>query len=347
MDSRKVPHATFSRRHLLRTFGLGLAAAPLLHRAAQAAGHGAHSHSLTMQLDWKFNVQFAGLLLSDGMGLYDAAELSVELLPWESGIVVPEVVAANPRVIGCAEQNLILAAQAAGAPIKAVATMFQASPLALMTLPEAAIASIEDLREQKVGVHVDGLAVMELVQGVSGFSPGEIEVMEIPYENKYDRLLSGELAAIQCYAVDEPVGFAEAYDITPNVLNLSDYGYEAYAQVIVAHNELIETAPEQISQFLQATFEGWSMTLSDIPAAAAQVVESYVEPGSKYEDLSYQTSSLELVADYMLLGIEPQALGTINSERWLRMAERFAEYGIIDVAPSLDASLTTEFWPTA
>ncbi|MEO1592265.1 MAG: ABC transporter substrate-binding protein [Cyanobacteria bacterium J06632_22] len=343
------PQRLFSRRHLLRTAGLGLAAAPLLHctRTVQAAGHGGHSHTLTMQLDWKFNVQFAGLLLSDGMGLYEDAALSVELLPWESGIVVPEVVAANPQVMGCAEQNLILAAQAAGAPIKAVATMFQASPLALMTLPETAVTSIEDLRGQSVGVHVDGLAVMELVQGVSGFAPGEIEVIEIPYENKYEKLLSGELAAIQCYAVDEPVGFAEAYGIAPDVLNLSDYGYEAYAQVIVAHDELIETAPEQISQFLKATFAGWSMTLADIPAAAAQVVDHYVEPGSKYEDLSYQTNSLALVADYMLLGIEPEALGTIDPDRWLRMAERFAEYGILEVAPSLESSLTTAFWPPA
>ena len=72
---------------------------------------------------------------------------------------------------------------------------------------------------------------------------------------------------------------------------------------------------------------------------------NYVEPGSKYEDVAYQTASLELIAEYMLLGIEPTALGTIDSDRWMRMAEQFIAYGILETAPGLEASLTTEFWP--
>lgn len=337
-----------SRRQLLQLSsygGLGLVASSLLNRPKPARADMGSQMPLVMQLDWKFNVQFAGLLLADGVGVYADNDVAIDLLPWQSGIVVPEVVAADPGVMGCAEQNLILAAQAAGAPIKALATMFQASPLGLMTLPEADIENLEDLIGKKVGMHVDGLAVMELVQGVSGLPADAIDVVEIPYENKFDRLLSGELAAIQCYAVDEPIGFNSAHGFVPAVLNLADYGYEAYAQVIVAHNELIESAPEQISRFLQATFRGWSMVLADIPAAAEQVVANYVEPGSKYEDVAYQTQSLELIAEYMLLGIEPAALGTIDRDRWMRMAQRFADYGIIETAPALENSLASGFWP--
>lgn len=346
-----------SRRQLLQVSsygGLGLVASSWVNRSGKASAQrmpndqsmpGMPAESLTMQLDWKFNVQFAGLLLADEMGLYADKALAVELKPWESGIVVPEQVAADAKVIGCAEQNLVLAAQAAGAPIKAVATMFQASPLALMTLPESQIATLDDLVGKKVGMHVDGLAVMDLVKGISEADPNAIEVVEIPYENKYDRLLSGELAAIQCYAVDEPIGFASQYDREPAVLKLADYGYEAYAQVIFAHNDLIETAPESLGNFLQATFEGWAIALADIPAAATKIVETYVEPGSKYENVDYQTQSLALISDYMLLGIEPTALGIIERDRWQLMAERFAEYGIIEKAPALEDSLAAGLWP--
>lgn len=338
-----------SRRQLLQFssyWGLGLLTDSFLLRPRLVQAELLSETPLTMQLDWKFNVQFAGLLMAEGAGLYADEEIAVELLLWESGIVVPEVVAANPGTIGCAEQNLILEAQAAGAPIKVLATMLQSSPLGLMTLPEAGITTLDDLVGKTVGMHVDGLAVMELVQGVSGFDPGAIEVVEIPYENKYERLLSGELAAIQCYAVDEPIGFKRQYGIEPAVLKLADYGYEAYAQVIFAHNDLLENSPEEISGFLQATFGGWSMALADIPAAAAAIVANYVEPGSKYEDVAYQTRSLELIAEYMLLGIEPARLGTLDSDRWMRMAQRFVEYGIIDTAPQQSDSLALEFWPT-
>ena len=123
-----------SRRQLLTWgsyAGLGLVASRLGHQPAWSHAFSSMQQKampLTMQLDWKFNVQFAGLLLADSMGLYADENIALTLKPWESGVVVPEVVAQNPEIIGCAEQNLVLAAQAEGAPIKAVATMFQASP---------------------------------------------------------------------------------------------------------------------------------------------------------------------------------------------------------------------------
>lgn len=322
--------------------GLGAGASSLLSHSAAA---GWATVPLTMQLDWKFNVQFAGLLMADHLGLYKDSGLEVALKPWASGMVVPAEVAGNPSVIGCAEQNLILSAQAEGAPIQAVATMLQASPLALMVLPDSGISTLSDLVGKKVGVHVDGLQVMELVQGVSGLAPGEIEVLEIPYENKYDRLRSGELAAIQCYAVDEPIGFKAVSGIEPGIVNLSDYGYEAYAQVIFAHTDLLAAEPEAVKRFLAATFSGWQQVLADIPAGAQVVVDHYVEPGSKYEDLNYQIDSLKLIADYMLLNIEAEGLGTIDVDRWMLMAQRFADYKIIDAAPAAESSYSAHFWP--
>lgn len=340
----------FSRRNLLKysgLLGMGVTANALLPILSKSPFKANAAMPLAMQLDWKFNVQFAGLLMADYEGLYADSGLSVTLKPWESGIVVPEMVAADPMTIGCAEQNLILSAQAEGAPIRAIATMFQASPLALMSLPESNITSLQDLVGKLVGVHVDGLQVMDLVKGVSGIGVDDLEVIEIPYENKYDLLLSGELAAIQCYAVDEPIGFKAKTGIEPKVLNLADYGYEAYAQVSFAHTDLLAQEPEAVKQFLAATFAGWQKTLEDIPAAAAMVVNSYVEPGSKYEDLAYQTNSLKLIADYMLMGIEPAEIGVISSDRWSRMVERFVEYKIIDEAPALVESLASGFWPAA
>lgn len=335
-----------SRRRLLQyagLMGLGVGANALL--SAGATPGRAATLPLTMQLDWKFNVQFAGLLMADAENFYADKGLAVALKPWESGMVVPEQVVADPMTVGCAEQNLILSAQAEGAPIRAIATMLQASPLALMTLPESGITTLDQLVGKSVGVHVDGLEVMELVLGISGLGPDAIDVMEIPYEDKYERLLSGELAAIQCYAVDEPIGFAAQTGIEPVIMRLGDYGYEAYAQVIFAHTDLIESEPAAVKNFLAATFKGWQLSLADVPAAARLVVERYVEPESKYNDLAYQTQSLELIKDYMLLGIEPTQLGTISPERWMLMAERFADFGIIEAAPELEASLTMGLWP--
>lgn len=300
------------------------------------------SSRLMMQLDWVFNVQFAGLLLADYLGLYRQHGLTVEIQPWESGMSVTQTVAESSMVIGCAEQNLILDAQAQGLPLKAIATMFQASPYGLMSLPDSGVTSLSDLAGKQVGVHIDGINVMELVKGVSGVS--DIEVVEIPYEDKLDRLLSGEFAALQCYAVDEPIGFLRQVGELPIVLPMDEYGYTAYAQVLFTTDELLEQQPEQIKDFLEASFEGWTIALDNIITTAQTIVQDYADPTSKYFDLEYQIQSLELVKEYVLRGISESQIGTISAERWQEVAARMAEYNIIDSLPDINNSIDLSLW---
>ncbi len=299
---------------------------------------------LTMQLDWLYNVQFAGLLLAEHLGLYSQSGVSVNLQPWESGMIVPEVVAANPSAIGCCEQNLILAAQANGAPLKAIATMFQASPYALMLMPDRPAQTLSDLVGKKVGIHADGVKVMELVKGVNGLQPDEIELVEIPYENKLERLISGEFDAIQCYAVDEPIGFAQKVGKPPALMPMDQFGYRAYAQVIFATDTLLQQDPEQVKAFLWASFSGWKLAFANIPATAKLVAETYAAKDSKYTNVEYQQQSLELVEQYVMRGIQTSQIGRILPEQWQQTASLMAEYGIIDQAPRLEDSLDLSLW---
>ena len=315
--------------------GIGLAIVP----HSQAA-----ELSMTMQLDWKFNVQFAGLLMADHLGLYRKKGLNVVINPWKDDMVVPDEVVANPMMVGCSEQNLILEAQAKGAPLKAIATMMQASPYALMAMPQSGITKLSDLVGKKVGVHVDGLKIMELVKGVSGLQPNDIEVVEIEYDNKADRLISSEFAAIQCYAVDEPIPFAKKIGQQPTLLALDEYGYKAYAQVFFATNDLLMQHPKMVKRFLQASFEGWKRAIADIPGAAKVVAEKYAEPGSKYTDVAYQQQSLELVSQYILKGITLAEIGKIVPEQWQKTTDLMAQYGIIETNPDTRSSLDLNFW---
>ncbi|WP_088890299.1 ABC transporter substrate-binding protein [Leptolyngbya ohadii] len=316
--------------------GLGLVKSPLA-RAAQP-------QTLMMQLDWVYNVQFAGLLLADHLGLYEQSGLTVAIKPWASGMVVPEEVVKNPMMIGCSEQNLILEAQAQGAPLKAIATMFQASPYALMAMPDSGIRTLSDLVGKKVGIHVDGIKVMELVKGVNNLPPDAIEVVEIPYENKLDRLVSGEFAAIQCYAVDEPIAFQQKVGAEPTLLPMDEYGYKAYAQVFFTTDTVLQEAPEQVKRFLAASFEGWQRAFADIPATAKLIAETYAEKGSKYTNVEYQQQSLELVKQYVMRGIGEAQLGTILPEQWQQTADLMAQYDIIDASPTVQKSLDLSLW---
>ena len=261
--------------------------------AVCASAGGDTLHHMTFQLDWKFNAQFAGIFMADYTGGLSDAGVHLEVRPWGDGINAITEVAEGRADFGCAEQNLVIAAQAGGLPVKAVATMFQFSPYGLMALPTTPLDSLADLESTDVGVHVDGLKVMALVMDITGLT--NINVTEIPYDDKWARVAGGELAAVQCYTIDEPIGVASTYNVTPKVLKLSDYGFISTAQTIVVSEETLAMHGDHVTKVLGAIFQGWADVLKDKPAAAAIVVDNYVEEGSVYKDVAYQTQTLELL----------------------------------------------------
>lgn len=321
---------TFSRRAALQLAGAALAT-PYLARSARASS----LTKLSFQLDWKFNAQFAGLFVAQSKGLYEAAGLDIEIRPWADGVNVASDVAEGRADMACAEQNLILGAQASGAPIKAAATMFQASPYGLMAPAGTGLTGLEVLRGQSVGVHVDGLKVMDLVKGVNDIDT--IAVTEIPYADKFDRAVSGEMFAVQCYVIDEPIGVEAKYGAAPEVLKLSDYGLLSTAQTIMVSDALLGSAPDLVAAFLEATFEGWALALADKPATAELVVSEVVPEGSPYKDVAYQTRTLELLEPYVMGS--GGKIGVIDRKHWTEAAERMAAYGIVAALPDLSTTL--------
>jgi len=305
----------------------------------------ASADSLEIQLDWVFNAQFAGVLLAQHARLYKARGLDVQVTPWQSGMAVTDRVASDPGVVGCAEQNLVLAAQAKGQPLVALAAMFQDSPLALMTLPDSGIESLDDLAGQPVGVHIDGAQVLDLVIDTH-FDEGKgPAVTQIRREDKFEHLLNGDFAAVQCYGVDEPIEFAAQTGIEPQILSLSDYGHDAYAQVMFAHRKLLDSRPEALQALLEAVFEGWRVAAAEPEASARLLVDRFVDPDGHYHEVEGQTRSLARVLDYVKGDLLMEALGGINPQRWQRTAEQFAAHGIIPAAPPLADSLAVGFWP--
>jgi NitT/TauT family transport system substrate-binding protein len=331
---------SMNRRSVLATGAGGifaLAAPALITRPAFAMT------PLKMQIDWKYNVQFAGLFMAQEAGLYAKEKLDVAIAEWTDTIDPVASAADATDTLSCSEQNIVVRAQADGKPVKAIAAMFQASPYGLMTIPDKPLETLASLKGSKVGVHDDGVKIMALVKGVNNYTDTDIMVENVPYANKFDKVISGEFAAVQCYVVDEPLGVEATYKLKPNVLRLAEYGFRSAAQVIMASDKMLSEKPEEVKAFLRATFDGWRLALSDIPAAAKIVAEKYAIKDSKYTDVAYQTASLTLIKEYVELGVTPETIGVINVENWRAASELMAKYGIVATLPDMATSVAPEF----
>jgi ABC-type nitrate/sulfonate/bicarbonate transport system substrate-binding protein len=213
-----------------------------------------------------------------------------------------------------------------------------------MAPPDRSLSALDDLLGESVGVHVDGVKVMALVKGVNGLAADAFEVVEIPYADKFARAASGDLYAVQCYVIDEPIGVAAETGARPAVMKLSDHGFVSTAQTVFASERVLADKPEAVRAFLSATFEGWRRALADKQAAAEVTVERFVPQGSVYKDVPYQVEVLRLLEPYVLGEGDMQSIGRIDPARWALAARQMADYGIVDALPDLDASLAPGFY---
>ena len=96
---------------------------------------------VTVQLDWITNVQFAGVLVAQEKGWYKEASLDVSIKPIDLATMTTSVasVLKGTNMIGIADGLVLLNARADHKPVKAFATMLQASPLCILFLRDGRI----------------------------------------------------------------------------------------------------------------------------------------------------------------------------------------------------------------
>ena len=111
-----------------------------------ASHNGEANTAVTVQLDWISNVQFAGVLVAKDKGWYEQAGLDVTVLPIDLKKMGTSVgpVLKGTNMIGIADGLVLLNARADHKPVKAFATMLQASPLCILVLRDGAVSALID-----------------------------------------------------------------------------------------------------------------------------------------------------------------------------------------------------------
>ncbi|MEE4661261.1 MAG: ABC transporter substrate-binding protein [Halieaceae bacterium] len=261
------------------------------------------------------NAQFAGLNWAESQGWFADAGLELQVFRWSEAMesVAAEVVA-RPGTIGSVESGLFLASVAQGEPIVAIGTMFQASPLGLISLASSGITMPADLRGKTVAVHGDGHEAIATMLDHAGIPGDAVTVIEATYGN--EPLLAGQMDAKQGYVVDEFVKLQTAgHDV--RILPYKDYGHVAYSQVMFVSRETLETYRTELVEFLAVLDRGWRAATADTDAGASLTVEQF-EPQL---DLRYQQASLAGITD--LLWAESDTTSAMQEATWQTNASTF------------------------
>lgn len=106
---------------------------------------------VSVRLDWKHQFEFAAFYAAEAQGFYRDAGLDVEIREGGPGISAVAEVAAGRADFGVATASLVVD-RFRGAPVVAVASMMQHSPIGILVLRQPEIHSVLDLAGRTVAV---------------------------------------------------------------------------------------------------------------------------------------------------------------------------------------------------
>jgi ABC-type nitrate/sulfonate/bicarbonate transport system substrate-binding protein len=233
------------------------------------------------------------------------------------------------NAIGIADGTGLLRSHAKGAPIRAFATMFQASPLGIAVLDSSPVHRLAQLKGKRIGLHAYDRPQLGTMLASAGVKLEEVTVVEIG--DDIDSLLSGKIDAQMCYLVDETVAL-EQRGAKVRTFPGYEHGYLAYSQVYFCSEKTLKAQPDLLRRFVQATNEGWELALVDVDAMAALIVKKYLPGGS----IAAQRRSLELIRTYLTVESGPGTMGWMKRSTWKKSAQGagmplddFVDYSIL------------------
>ncbi len=169
---------------------------------------------------------------------------------------------------GSCEDNLVVSRAGEDGSVKVFGLMLQVTPLVLMSLPEQRIRSLADLRGKRIGMHADGIRILELLLDLVGISRTDLTIEEVGFDLAH--LVDRRFDAQQGYAMTEPVQL-EALGIQVDLLSLANPQLHPYAQTYFAPSTSLEAHREMYRAFLAASTAGW-LAVCAKPDEAARVL---------------------------------------------------------------------------
>jgi NitT/TauT family transport system substrate-binding protein len=139
-------------------------------------------------------------------------------------------------------------------PTVAIASMFQKDPQVLLAHPEANVKKLEDLKPLTLFVSKEGVAsYFQWLKSEYGFDENKVK----PYTFNPQPFLADKKSAMQGYVSSEPFSVEKAGGFKPTIVLLADSGFNTYSTLIETRKELVDSKPDLVQRFVDASILGW------------------------------------------------------------------------------------------
>ena len=272
---------------------------------------------LTLQLKWKHQFQFAGYYAAVEKGYYREAGFDVRIAEAREGEDPVETVTLGKADFGVGASELLLQ-RARGRDVVVLAVILQHSPLVLLARQRVA-DSIHALAGKRIMLlpHESELFAYLQQEGI-----GRERIVAVPHSFDPGDLISGKVDAISAYATDEPFLFMQQ-GVAYSVFSPRASGIDFYGDNLFTSGRLLRERPETARAFQDASLRGWQYAMGHPEEIADLILARYSRRHSR-EHLLFEAAEMRRLMQPDLVEI-----GHMNPGRWRRIAETYAELGML------------------
>ena len=248
---------------------------------ALAGGVAAAADSVTLQLKWVTQAQFAGYYVAKDKGFYAEEDLDVEINPGGPDIAPPQVIAGGGADVIVDWMPSALASRERGLSIVNIAQPFKSSGMMLTCLKDTGIASPEDFRGRTLGVWFFGneypfLSWMSQLGIPTDGSDNGVTVLKQGFN--VSPLLQRQADCISTMTYNEYWQVIDA-GFTPDDLVVFKYEDQGVATLedglYVMEDQLSDPAfVDKMVRFVRASMRGWKYAEENPDEAADIVLEN-------------------------------------------------------------------------
>lgn len=283
-----------------------------------SAQHSSPVESVTLQLKWRHQFQFAGYYAAIAQGYYREAGLAVTLIEAEPGKDPVEAVLDGRADYGVGTSELLLL-RGRGEPVVVLATIFQHSPLVLLARQTSEITDLQALHDQPIMIEPQSAELFAYFKN-EGIDPDRLRIVHHTFD--VADLIAGRVAAMSAYVTDEPFLLEQA-KVPHLVFTPRAGGIDFYGDNLFTTEAQIRAHPEQVRKFREASLRGWEYAMAHPDEVIDYIRREFGDRKSR--------AHLEFEAMQMARLLHPGLIeiGHTNPGRWRHMADTYAEFGML------------------
>ena len=262
---------------------------------------------ITLYLDWLNQFQFAGYYVSKEKGYYDAVDLDVNIKEFSSDSNILKDVMTKEATYAVGKSSLIVD-KFNGNDIVLLSTIFQTSPMVLISLKNSNIKTPNDLKNKKVMITDDAISSAAINSMIvsQGVKLDEITIQKHSFN--IDDLINKKTDAMACFLSNEPY-ILEKQNIKYNILNPNNYNFDFYEGILYTSEKELLNNPTRVQNFNKASIKGWEYAFNNIEETAKLIYEKYNTQNKSLDALIYEGEMLKSLSK-----IDKGLLGKIDSK---------------------------------